>query len=1283
MSDDDRIFRLLEEVLESERTPEEVCSENPEFLPEVRERLAQIRRVECELEEVFPSSDPKGLDPRFSTPTADSALPIIDGYDVECVIGRGGMGVVYRARHLKLNRLVAVKMLLAGAYAGPVQLERFRREAEAVASLRHPNIVQVYDAGDVAGQPYFTMELVEGGSLAQRLAGKLQSSRQAAEAVAILAGAVQFAHRSGIIHRDLKPANILVAAEGTIKITDFGLAKPVQGGADVTIYGSVVGTPSYMSPEQALGQARDIGPSADIYALGAILYEMLTGHPPFEASTAAETHRKVIDGNPTPPRRLNKKVPRDLETICLKCLQKSPARRYASAQDLTDDLHRFLDGKPVIARPVGIVERSVKWAGRRPVMATLIAALMLMLGISTVTAIWIQRQENTRRTEKVKRTARAREVIQNAIKDAYQKGKKEQWEEANALLKDAAVHLTDADSVELDSRLRQAEKTLNFAQKLEDIRQKAASAVMEQYSREEFADSRLMAREYKEEFANWGLKLEDDPSVTANQIKDSLLDDQIVAALDKWAFAAFTLGDKFLPKRLLEIARLVDPDSTWRDRFRDPTIWKDKAALLKLARDVPAASAQPPAHQLAITASLLAALKAKWDGTELLSEAIRRRRDDFWLNCEMGNALSREGKNREAAIFYQTAVALKPRSVWLRNRMASAMAGSGNYDQAVSEFREALTLDPKNSIIHHNLIYTLIDLGLNADALAQGQVAFALNPDDSMNACDLGLALYWNGRHLEAIPAFEKAIQVDSKCIMAHCDLGLMFLLTHQFEKAVKEYRRTLQLDPTSVLGHWGLGQSLKGLGQYEEAIRNYHFVVRELDPGKKRPNPERNDGEEYASAQIGIAESLLSLGRFSESSAAAQQVIQSPDASEPWRQVMRRRLEMSQCLASIQDKIPALLAGRDELSDAAKLRVLAEWLDLFKRQPVASVRIFDIAFSKEATLKPGPKSPDRFQAACAAALAGCGAGNDTAGLDIKTRKQMRAKSLRWLRADLDYWYNHFMNGKMAERLAAAQAMHAWKDEKNLEAVREPAQLAQFPEAERLEWQELWSAVDALAVRDPNVVLAQARLDVAQKQWKNAVESYAQFIRIVPNIDGEIWFEYAAAQLLTGDRNGYRRTCKRMLELTAAPAKIRGYLAARACTLAPGSVDDEDLPSRASDEELQRSRTTFWSLTEQGALRCRANQFKEAVPLFDRSIRAEPKVGAKVVNWLWLALANMKMGDEDEARHWLNEGAVWLDSLKEQMPKDAERMGLHLHNWLEAQVLRREVESILGSSVKK
>jgi WD40 repeat protein/tRNA A-37 threonylcarbamoyl transferase component Bud32 len=312
----------------------------------------------------------------------------IPGYEVLELLGRGGMGVVYKARQVKLNRVVALKMIRAGAHAGEADLARFRTEAQAIARLQHPNIVQIYEVGEHDGLPFFSLEFCPGGSLEKKLVGTPLPPRDAAALVERLARAMHAVHTKGVIHRDLKPANVLLTADGTPKITDFGLAKLEQVGQTVT--GAILGTPSYMAPEQAGGKRQQVGSAADVYALGALLYELLTGRPPFKGPTTFDTLRQVLNDEPVPPRHMQPTTPRDLETVCLKCLHKDPAKRYASAEALAEDLRRFQAHEPVLARQVGKIEQIVKWARRRPTAAALLvvsilAGLTLLLGGVTFT----------------------------------------------------------------------------------------------------------------------------------------------------------------------------------------------------------------------------------------------------------------------------------------------------------------------------------------------------------------------------------------------------------------------------------------------------------------------------------------------------------------------------------------------------------------------------------------------------------------------------------------------------------------------------------------------------------------------------------------------------------------------------------------------------------------------------------------------------------------------------------------------------------------------------------
>jgi WD40 repeat protein/predicted Ser/Thr protein kinase len=399
MSAEEQLADLLlrwEELQQQGQTvaPEELCRTCPELLEELRRRVQALEALKAPLATVAgPPAESQALTAARTLPPDEASVPRapeVPGYEILAELGRGGMGVVYKARQRGLDRLVALKMILAGAQAGSRQRLRFRDEAQAAARLHHPNIVQVYEVGEHAGCPYFSLEYVAGSSLDAVLADSAQPPRQAAALIEQLARAAYYAHQRGIVHRDLKPGNILLAEDGTPKIADFGLAKRLDAAEGHTRTGDVLGTPSYMAPEQAAGK-KDVGPAADVHALGAILYEMLTGVPPFQGSSAWDTVGLVLWAEPEPPSRRNAKVPRDLETICLKCLRKEPAKRYASALALAEDLRLFQNGEPIRARPVGRLERGAKWVRRRPALAALLAvsalSLLVLLGGGWVAAL--------------------------------------------------------------------------------------------------------------------------------------------------------------------------------------------------------------------------------------------------------------------------------------------------------------------------------------------------------------------------------------------------------------------------------------------------------------------------------------------------------------------------------------------------------------------------------------------------------------------------------------------------------------------------------------------------------------------------------------------------------------------------------------------------------------------------------------------------------------------------------------------------------------------------------
>jgi formylglycine-generating enzyme required for sulfatase activity len=349
--------------------------------------------------------------PTDLTPGESREYPEIPGYEILGICGHGGMGVVYRARQLGANRLVALKMLRAVEHASPTDRLRFQIETEAVARLQHAHIVQLYEVGEVRGQPFFSLEFCDGGTLTEQLKKQRPTPREAAALIETLARAMHYAHLRGVVHRDLKPGNVLLTgAERVAKITDFGLAKRIDAEArEVSQSGAIMGTAAYMAPEQAAGKVRDTGPAADVYALGALLYECLTGRPPFEGPQQVVLV-SVLSDEPVRPSRRGAKVPADLETICLRCLSKEPARRYASAEELANDLRRFQAGEPIRARPVGPVERTWKWARRRPTTAALTLVSMAAALVLLLSGLWFNARLVEQRNEALKEADKAKKA---------------------------------------------------------------------------------------------------------------------------------------------------------------------------------------------------------------------------------------------------------------------------------------------------------------------------------------------------------------------------------------------------------------------------------------------------------------------------------------------------------------------------------------------------------------------------------------------------------------------------------------------------------------------------------------------------------------------------------------------------------------------------------------------------------------------------------------------------------------------------------------------------------
>jgi serine/threonine-protein kinase len=1159
----------------------------PDFAPELERFFAHRRHFDQVAAPLRAAAAPvvaaariEPSDGSADGPDRDQPLRSFGDYELQEEIAQGGMGVVYRARQRSLNRLVALKMIRAGALASAEDLRRFRNEAEAVANLDHPNIVPVHEVGEHAGRHYFSMRLIEGSSLDKQLARYGPNPKGAARLVALIARAVHHAHLRGILHRDLKPSNILLDAAGQPHVTDFGLAKRVEVDSTLTQSGALIGTPSYMAPEQASGVRGAVTTATDVYGLGALLYTLLCGRPPFKGDTVLQTLEQVKTQDPTPPRASNPRLDRDLETICLKCLDKEPQGRYGSAQELADDLERFVEDKPIRARRADLVQRARRWARRhRAVVGAAVVCLLVTLAVLAGSAGWVLRDQAARRAET---ECEASAALEEAAK----------WQREGRLPEALAAARRAAWVVEAGSassafrqRVQARRADLELVVELEEARLEGTAV------KEGHFDTELADRLYAEAFQKAGLDVEGLPiEEAAERIRASSVAAELAAAVDHWALTRRAIRGRSDAswKGLLRVARAADSDP-WRDRVRDALERGDRPALVDLAGSEEIL--QQPPLTLAFLGRTLVNMRALAAAEALLRQARQRHPGDFWANSDLAEALSegRPARWEEASRFYTVAAALRPQSPGAHLNVGRALFEQGRLDEAIAESQEAIRLKTDYPEAHNNLGIALLGKSRQDEAVAAFQEALRLKKDYPEAHCNLGNALRSKGRLEEAIAAYREAIRLKKDYPEAHNNFGIALRIKGRLDEAIAEYQEALRLqqdlpEPHNNLGltlllkgrldeaiaefrevlrlkrdypeahnnlgialrdkgrldeaiaefreavrlrkdcagyHHGLGDVLYAKGRVDEAIAAYQEAIRlkkdypevhnvhnslgyvlrvqgrvdeaiaefqeAIRLNNNIPEAHNNLGaalhdkgrldeaiaayreairlkKDYPEAHCNLGHVLLQQGRFAEALAALKRGHELGSKNPRWPLPSAQWVRMAEQLVALEPKLPRLLKGDTKPADAAEGMALAKVCQVHKKRYAAAARFYSDAFASQPGLADDLQAQYRYSAACAAALAGCGQGQDAAQLNHAERSRLRQRALDWLRADLALYAAIVEKGPAQGRAAVQQRLAHWQQDSDFAGVRGDA-LSKLPEAERPPWQKLWAEVEALRQR--------------------------------------------------------------------------------------------------------------------------------------------------------------------------------------------------------------------------
>jgi serine/threonine-protein kinase len=1078
---------------------------------ELRRRVANLLQAHQEAGSFLaPDAPPPGG--TVDEPIGERAGTVVGPYKLMEQIGEGGMGLVFVAEQQHpVRRKVAFKVIKPGMDTRQV-VARFEAERQALALMDHPNIAKVHDGGETdSGRPYFVMELVKGVPITEFCDQNQVPVRDRLELFLSVTQAVQHAHQKGVIHRDIKPSNVLVMSQdGTpvVKVIDFGIAKAIgQQLTDKTIYtqfAQMVGTPLYMSPEQAGQSSLDVDTRSDIYSLGVLLYELLTGTTPFtkerlrqvdydemrriiceeepprpstRISTLGQAAATVSAQRKSDPRRLSQVIRGELDWIVMKALEKDRNRRYETANAFAADVQRYLQDEPVQACPPSAWYRFRKFTRRNKTALAVAGLILFVVAMLGGGGGWVIR-------DRAAREQRLTAQVELILDDVNELEREQRWPEARAAVERAEAALAGGEIGDaIQRRVGEARRDVAFVAELDRIRQERATLV------EGKLNNAGAARDYARAFRDYGVDIETLPAdeAVARLRARPALTVPIASALDDWVEARRALGERESSwKPLIAIARGVDPDPL-RDQFRAasgrPVTPELQAELLRLAKSVDI-KAQRPATINALAHTLIR--------VQLADAALGMLRDgeyaypaDFWLNFDLGIMLSRRNDNAGALRYCSAAVSLRPDSAAAHNNLGNVLADKGQLDEAIQEYQKAVDIGPTPAKAHNNLGTALQAKGKLDEAIAEYRKALSLGLQVAPVHNNLGVALAHKGQLDEAIQEFQKAIDVDPRYAKAHNSFGSALRAKGQLDQAIEECKEAIKIDPKYATAHYNLGVILYEKGRVDEAITEYEKAT-ELDPtnaaaqynlaialsDKGRWNETIAPLQKAllldpkdAKAHGALGQALRTQGRFVEARASTRRSLDLLPRDHPLHKRATRQLQECERLIALEEKLLAILERKDKPADAAEGLALARLCQQYKRLYAASARFYAEAFETKPELAKNPATGLRYDAACAAALAGCGQGEDAAKLDNEERTRLRRQAMDWLRADLAAWAKLLDRDPKQFRAAVTKTLQHWQTDADLAGLRDQDALAKLPQTERAECNKLWADIGALLAR--------------------------------------------------------------------------------------------------------------------------------------------------------------------------------------------------------------------------